>query len=124
MLLYPNLVQYSNDLEVQPELAESWTMSADGMTWTFKVRSGAVWSDGKPITSKDAAFTINTMVKCKAMRRHPGPVGPTVEGGRPSTTPLSGSRSPARRRLCSPTWKSRSCPSTCGRPLPRATAPN
>jgi peptide/nickel transport system substrate-binding protein len=43
-------------------LAESWTTSSDGVTYTFKLRSGAVWSDGQPITSKDAAFTLNTIL--------------------------------------------------------------
>jgi peptide/nickel transport system substrate-binding protein len=63
MLMYPNLVQYSSDLQAQPDFAESWAASADGLTWTFKLRSGAVWTDGQPITAKDAAFTINTVVK-------------------------------------------------------------
>jgi peptide/nickel transport system substrate-binding protein len=63
MLMYPNLAQYSNDLQAQPDLAESWTTSEDGLTWTFKLRSDGVWSDGKPITAKDAEFTINTVVK-------------------------------------------------------------
>lgn len=64
MQMYPSLAQYSNaDLKVKPELAESWTTSADGKTWTFKLRSDAVWTDGKPVTANDAAFTINTVVK-------------------------------------------------------------
>jgi len=63
MLMYPNLVQYSNDLQPQPDFADSWSTSADGLTWTFKLTSGAVWTDGKPITASDAAFTINTVVK-------------------------------------------------------------
>jgi len=63
MLMYPNLAQYSSNLEAEPDFAESWTTSADGLTWTFKLRSGAVWTDGQPITAKDAAFTINTVVK-------------------------------------------------------------
>ncbi len=63
MLMYPNLAQYSSDLQAQPDLAESWTTSADGLTWTFKLRSGAVWSDGQPITAKDAAWMITTVVR-------------------------------------------------------------
>jgi peptide/nickel transport system substrate-binding protein len=63
MLMYPNLAQYSSDLQVQPDFAESWTTSADALTWTFKLRADAVWTDGQPITAKDAAFTINTVVK-------------------------------------------------------------
>ena len=63
MLMYPNLAQYTNELTVEPDFAESWTTSADGLSWTFKTRAGAVWSDGKPLTANDAAFTINTVVK-------------------------------------------------------------
>jgi peptide/nickel transport system substrate-binding protein len=66
MLMYPNLVQYSNELKAQPDFAESWTTSADGLTWTFKLKAGAVWTDGKPITASDAAFTINTVVKLQS----------------------------------------------------------
>jgi oligopeptide transport system substrate-binding protein len=36
--------------------AESWTISADGLTYTFKLRSNAVWSDGKPVTANDYAY--------------------------------------------------------------------
>ena len=63
MLMYPNLAQYSNELQPQPDFAESWSTSEDGLTWTFKLKSGATWTDGKPITASDAAFTINTVVK-------------------------------------------------------------
>lgn len=60
---YPLLFQYDQDLETKPGLAESWTTSADGMTWTFKIKSGAEWSDGQPITAKDAAFTFNEVIR-------------------------------------------------------------
>ena len=63
MLMYPNLAQYTNELKPEPDFAQSWTTSADGLTWTFKLTPGAVWTDGKPITAGDAAFTINTVVK-------------------------------------------------------------
>lgn len=62
--MYPYLTQFlGQSTEAQPDLAESWTVSEDGLTWTFKLRSGAVWSDGKPITANDAAFTMNTVVR-------------------------------------------------------------
>ena len=63
MQMYPSLVQFSADLKAEPDLAQSWSTSTDGKTWTFKLRSDAVWTDGKPITASDAAFTMNTVVK-------------------------------------------------------------
>jgi peptide/nickel transport system substrate-binding protein len=42
----------------QPGLT-SWTISEDGLTYSFKIRDDAVWSDGTPITSKDAKFTYD-----------------------------------------------------------------
>jgi oligopeptide transport system substrate-binding protein len=38
--------------------AESWSASADGLTWTFRLRPGLAWSDGAPLTSRDFLFTL------------------------------------------------------------------
>ena len=48
--------------EASPALAESWTPSPDKLTWTFKIRSGVKWTDGQPVTAKDAAYTFNRML--------------------------------------------------------------
>jgi peptide/nickel transport system substrate-binding protein len=48
-----------SDLNLQPRLAESWTPNADGSVWTFKIRQGVTFHDGKPMTAKDVAYTIN-----------------------------------------------------------------
>lgn len=40
------LVEYDNLGQVKPSLAESWEVSEDGLTWTFKIRQGAKWVDG------------------------------------------------------------------------------
>ena len=57
---YDFLTSYGDKfLETEPGLAESWTKSDDGLTWTFKIRSGVKWSDGEPLTAKDIAFTYN-----------------------------------------------------------------
>lgn len=50
----------------EPGLAESWESSADNLTWTFTIRDGMQWSDGKPITAKDAAFTYNLIMTNEA----------------------------------------------------------
>jgi len=55
---YDFLTDYNDQyLSTAPGLAESWTKSADGLTWTFKIRQGVKWSDGVPLTAKDIAFS-------------------------------------------------------------------
>jgi peptide/nickel transport system substrate-binding protein len=39
------------------DLAESWTVSADQLTWTFKLRQGVKWHDGEPFTAEDVKFS-------------------------------------------------------------------
>jgi peptide/nickel transport system substrate-binding protein len=43
-------------------LAESWTNSPDGKTWTFKLRKNLRWSDGEPLTADDVIFTWNDVI--------------------------------------------------------------
>ena len=50
----------ASDFHTIPGLAESWKGSKDGKTWTYKLRPGLKWSDGKPLTAEDVAWTINT----------------------------------------------------------------
>jgi peptide/nickel transport system substrate-binding protein len=47
---------------VEPGLAESWTNSPDGKTWTFKLRKNLHWSDGQSITADDVVFTFNDLI--------------------------------------------------------------
>jgi peptide/nickel transport system substrate-binding protein len=49
----------ADDMGPRPELAESWTRSDDGLTWTFKIRTGATWQDGEPVTAQDVVFTYD-----------------------------------------------------------------
>lgn len=46
-----------------PGLAESWSVSEDGMTFTFKMKSGITFSSGNPVTAEDAAFSLQRAVK-------------------------------------------------------------
>ncbi|HEY9732596.1 MAG TPA: ABC transporter substrate-binding protein [Drouetiella sp.] len=47
---------------VIPDMAESFTVAPDGVTYTTTLRKGLEWSDGKPITSADVAFTWNKLI--------------------------------------------------------------
>ena len=49
--------------KVVGELAESWTISEDGMTYTFKLKPGLKFASGNPITAEDVAFSFERAVK-------------------------------------------------------------
>ena len=49
--------------DVIPDMAESLKIEPDGVTYITRLRKGLKWSDGKPITAEDVAFTWNTIVK-------------------------------------------------------------
>lgn len=51
--LYEGLVTGSATGEIVPGVAEKWTISSDGLTYTFTLRDSARWSDGDPVTSHD-----------------------------------------------------------------------
>lgn len=49
--------------KVKGDLAESWTVSDDGLTYTFKLKSGLKFASGNPITAEDVAFSFERAVK-------------------------------------------------------------
>src|SRR3954466_7574701 len=51
------------DFSPIPGLAESWKGSADGKTWTYKMRPNQKWSDGQRLTARDVVFTISRAKK-------------------------------------------------------------
>jgi len=50
------LTRIGPDGKPQPGMAESWETSEDGITWTFHLRDGVVWSNGDPVTAQDFEF--------------------------------------------------------------------
>ena len=48
--------------EIRPGLAESWQVGPDQKTWTFTLRRGVRWSDGRPLTADDVVFTWNDVI--------------------------------------------------------------
>jgi len=60
--IFEGLTKPGKDLAPAPDLAESWTTAADGLSWTFKLRSGVKWSDGTPFSADDVGFTFNDVV--------------------------------------------------------------
>lgn len=60
--LSEGLVIHDMKGEVVPGVAESWTMSPDGKTYTFKLRANAKWSNGDPVTAADFVFSLRRMI--------------------------------------------------------------
>ena len=59
-LIYESLLWINQmDGKISPWLADSYQYSPDGLTLTFHLHHGVQWSDGKPFTSADVAFTVN-----------------------------------------------------------------
>ncbi|MEZ4668211.1 MAG: peptide ABC transporter substrate-binding protein [Anaerolineae bacterium] len=57
-LLYGGLVRLNSELLVEPDLAESWTVSDDGLKYTFKLRADAAFSDGSSVTAADVIWSL------------------------------------------------------------------
>ena len=57
-LVYSSLVKMDFAGNYYPDLAQSWSVSDDGLAWTFVLEPEAVWSDGTPVTAEDVAFTL------------------------------------------------------------------
>ncbi|MFX1369824.1 MAG: ABC transporter substrate-binding protein, partial [Promethearchaeota archaeon] len=58
MLVYDTLLAYDENLEKIPWLAESYSVSSDGLNVSFMLREGATWHDGEPVTPDDVKFTF------------------------------------------------------------------
>ena len=64
-LFYNRMVEWGFDGKLEPALAESWTTSADGKTWTFKLRRGVKFHNGRELTSDDVKFTYERILDPK-----------------------------------------------------------
>lgn len=57
--LYDSLLMWNKTIEPAPQLAESFTKSADGLTYTYTLVEGAKWSDGQAVKASDVKFTFD-----------------------------------------------------------------
>ncbi len=58
-MLFTGLVQLDDKLQIHPQLAESWNLGPDNVTWTFHLKKNLHFSDGTSLTSKDVAYSID-----------------------------------------------------------------
>lgn len=61
-LVYNGLIRYDKNLQLEGELAESWDISEDQLTFTFHLRRDVTWHDGAPFTSADVLFTYQMYI--------------------------------------------------------------
>jgi len=61
-IFYNRLVEWSADGKLVPALAESWTTSADGKVWTFKLRRGVKFHNGREFVAADAKYSFERVL--------------------------------------------------------------
>ena len=61
ILAFSGLYTYDAEGQLVPELAESYEMSEDAMTYTFKMRDGLKWSDGETLDANDVVYSWNRL---------------------------------------------------------------
>ena len=59
-IVQSTLVRYTSELTFENDLATGYTLSDDGLTWTFTIRDDAYFTDGEKLTASDVAFTLET----------------------------------------------------------------
>src|SRR6266404_3201813 len=57
-MLYDTLFAIDDKFQVKPQMVDTWSTSADGLTWTFKLRDGLEWHDGTPVTAEDCVASL------------------------------------------------------------------
>jgi len=62
-LFQSTLLRRDENLQIVNDLAESYSVSADKKVWTVKIREDAKFTDGKPVTAEDVAYTFNQAAK-------------------------------------------------------------
>lgn len=72
-LVYSRLVEYDNTMmQPVPGLAESWTVSEDGLTYTFQLRQGAKFHSGREVTAEDVDYTFKRGLEIGSKGRFAG----------------------------------------------------
>ncbi|CAN3129777.1 ABC transporter substrate-binding protein [Mycobacterium sp. smrl_JER01] len=60
--VFDTLVEPDEDLQMRPALAESWEVSPDELTWTFRLRPGVTFHDGSPLTADDVVYSYRRII--------------------------------------------------------------
>jgi len=105
--VYSTLVRlgYEGDLDVYPDLAESWDVSDDGLSYTFHLRQGVKFHTGQEVTAEDVKFTFERLYDPAMASRPPC-------SARLSTASTRGSKATPTTCPASSSWTSTPSSST------------
>ena len=109
--LYEGLTVYDAGGNIIPGCAESWTVSDDGLVYTFKIRDDAKWSNGDPVTADDFVFSFRRIENPKEAAGYANILYP-IKNAEAINTPKEGasrslSISSASRPSTPRRWRSR-----------------
>ena len=84
--LFNGLIEYNPETpdfnDLRGDLAKSWVLAQDGVTYTFRLHENAKWWDGKPVTSEDVVFSLTSMVdpdSIPVMKGQPRPISGQIQ---------------------------------------------
>ncbi len=60
-IVYDGLVSVRDDMTAEPALSDGWTVSEDGLEWSFSLRGGVLWHSGELFGAEDVVYTVNTI---------------------------------------------------------------
>ena len=84
-LVHDFFIQGKDGKELVPSLADSWSFTPDGLTWTFKIREGVEFHDGSILTAEDVAFSLEEQFGARSEEEA---VDPSVRALARSTEPF------------------------------------
>ena len=81
--MYNMLIEYNPETadpsDLRGDLAKSWDVSSDGLTYTFRLDENARWWDGDPVTAEDVVFSLDMIVDPDEPRPRAGQLKPYYE---------------------------------------------
>jgi len=84
--IYNGLLQANGETEdpddIRGDLAKSWTLSDDGLSYVFKLHENARWHDGKPVTADDVAWSLDQMASNDPPKSRAGHIGRYYDSSR------------------------------------------
>lgn len=77
-----SLIEQDEEFNLLPDLAESWELDDDGVTYTFNLNPNAMWHDGTPVTAADVEFSwiVYSTAEARTANRTRGPVYNAIVG--------------------------------------------